>query len=70
MDKLNYMKPRLVQIRDSLRMSRNYRQHEYKDTLLDGSKKLPFSHEFYIMGHMHDLRMWTIAYAPMKHNNL
>lgn len=29
-----------------------------------------FKHSWANMAHMHDLRVWTITYAPMKKNNI
>lgn len=31
---------------------------------------MPFRHDWKTLAHMHDLRLWTIAYAPSYHNNL
>ena len=31
---------------------------------------MPFRHDWAILAHMHDLRVWTLAYAPSRHNNL
>ena len=70
MDKLNYLKNNRTAFRDLCRMSRNYRQATYKDEFLDKGHKMPFSHQWKIMAHMHDLRLWTLAYAPSRHNNL
>ena len=70
MDKLNYLKTNRQAFRDLCRMSRNYRQPEYKDTFLREGEKVPFKHEWRILAHMHDLRLWTLAYAPARKNNL
>ena len=71
MDKLSFLKPGLrVRARNYLKYSNNTRQHEYKDTFLSPGSKLPFAHSWALMGHMHDLRLWTLAYAPSDKNNL
>eukprot|EP00352_Strombidinopsis_acuminata_P006656 CAMPEP_0176356044 /NCGR_PEP_ID=MMETSP0126-20121128/13735_1 /TAXON_ID=141414 ORGANISM="Strombidinopsis acuminatum, Strain SPMC142" /NCGR_SAMPLE_ID=MMETSP0126 /ASSEMBLY_ACC=CAM_ASM_000229 /LENGTH=94 /DNA_ID=CAMNT_0017708969 /DNA_START=121 /DNA_END=405 /DNA_ORIENTATION=- len=31
---------------------------------------MPFKHTWALMAHMHDLRMWTLAYSPSRANNL
>lgn len=53
-----------------MRVNRNYRQAEFKDRFLVPGKKVPFKHDWALMAHMHDLRVWTLAYAPMRINNL
>jgi hypothetical protein len=32
--------------------------------------KAPFRHDWNILAHMHDLRVWTLCYAPQRINNL
>ena len=71
MDKLNYMKSNKLAIRDYYRLSRSYRQADYNDKFLQkGGAKAPFRHDWSILAHMHDLRVWTLAYAPSRLNNL
>ena len=70
MDKLSYLKTRKQSFRDLCRMSRNYKQAEYKDAFLHSGDKVPFKHSWAVMAHMHDLRLWTLAYAPSRHDNL
>ena len=70
MDKLNFLKSNRQAFRDWCRISRSYRQPEYKDKYLQNGRKIPFKHDFNTLAHMHDLRLWTIAYAPQRHNNL
>ena len=44
-----------------------------KDKYVELEKKgqaVPFKHSWAMLSHMHDLRLWTIAYSPSKINNL
>jgi hypothetical protein len=70
MDKLAYLKPARLNWRNWLKASNSHRQHVYEDKFLTDNRKLPFAHQWSLMGHMHDLRVWTIAYAPSNRNNL
>jgi hypothetical protein len=71
MDKLApFLKNQRLALRDTLRISRNYRQASYQDKFLQPGEKVPFKHSWSLMAHMHDLRIWTIAYAPSRLNNL
>lgn len=70
MDKLAFLKNQKLAIRDTLRISKNYRQVAYKDRFLQPGEKVAFKHNWNILAHMHDLRVWTIAYAPSRLNNL
>jgi hypothetical protein len=70
MDKLNFLKSKKQIFRDWTRISRSYRQPEFKDQFLQSGEKLPFSHDWKSLGHMHDLRVWTLAYAPSRLNNI
>ena len=70
MDKLSYLKSTKQNIRDYLRLSRSYRQATYEDRFLKRGEKVPFKHSWALMAHMHDLRVWTVAYAPSRINNL
>lgn len=70
MDKLSYLKSTKQNIRDYLRLSRSYRQSTYEDRFLKKGEKVPFKQSWALMAHMHDLRVWTIAYAPSRINNL
>lgn len=71
MDKLApFLKNQRLALRDTLRISRNYRQATYQDRFLQPGEKVPFKHSWSLMAHMHDLRIWTIAYAPSRLNNL
>lgn len=71
MDKLGpFLKNQRLALRDTLRISRNYKQATYSDRFLQPGEKVPFKHTWSLMAHMHDLRVWTIAYAPSRLNNL
>jgi hypothetical protein len=71
MDKLAYMKSTKQVVRDTTRLSRNYRQATYVDKFLNNPAfKAPFRHDWAVLAHMHDLRVWTLAYAPSRLNNL
>ena len=64
MNKLDFLKTRKQQFRDLCRVSRSYRQPGYIDQFLKDGEKVPFKHSWSMLAHMHDLRLWTIAYAP------
>lgn len=70
MDKLGFLKNRRLALRDMGRLSNNYRQAKYEDKFLQPGEKVPFRHDWSILAHMHDLRVWTLAYAPSRLNNL
>ena len=44
--------------------------HNYKDFWLQPGAKVPFKHTYATLKQMHDLRVWTICYAPSTTNNL
>jgi hypothetical protein len=68
MNKLSYMKSSTQAFREFLRPSRYLYQPKYEDKFLETGPK--FKHTWAQMAHMHDLRLWTIAYAPGKKNNI
>ena len=70
MDKLTYLKTKKQALRDLTKLSRSYRQPEFKDQFLEPGRKIPFRHDWALLAHMHDLRVWTLAYAPSRLNNL
>jgi len=69
MDKLSIFKGRLTNFRNSNRVVNNARQHRFEDQF-QKQKSLPFKHSWSMMAHMHDLRVWTLAYAPSQTGNL
>jgi len=70
MDKVGFLKSARQNIRDYNRLSRSYGQPKFTDKFLKRGHKVPFRHDWAIMAHMHDLRLWTLAYAPSRVNNL
>ncbi len=70
MDKLSYLKSSRQRFNDLIRTSRNYRQPRFTDTYLTPGKKIPFKHDWGMLAHMHDLRLWTLSYAPSRINNI
>jgi hypothetical protein len=70
MNKLDFLKSNKQNVRDLCRLSRNYRQPTFADKFTQVGVKTPFRHDWSLLAHMHDLRVWTIAYAPMRINNL
>ena len=70
MDKLKFLKSNKHIFRDTCRISNSYRQANYVDYFLREGEKAPFRHDWKILAHMHDLRLWTIAYAPQRLNNV
>ena len=67
-DKLNYMKSGTQKFKELCRPSRFYGQPKFEDRFLKAGPK--FKHTWAQMAHMHDLRVWTLAYAPGKKNNI
>ena len=71
MEKLAYLRSNAQNLRNWLRWTNSSRPAKYEDKWLNnGKKSLPFTHNWGLMAHMHDLRVWTIAYAPSDKNNL
>ena len=70
MDKLKIFKSAKTNFRDHTRLSRSYRQAQFEDQLLANHRKAPFEHSWSMLSHMHDLRVWTLAYAPSQKNNM
>ena len=71
MNKLSYLRSPGVNLRYYLKAQPHARQHQYEDAFLrNGKTGLPFTHSWALMGHMHDLRVWTLAYAPSNKGNL
>ena len=70
LQKLGYFKTYTQRARNYLSWSANHRQHVYDDAWLKPGVKIPFTHNFATLKHMHDMRVWTIAYAPSTTNNL
>ena len=72
-NKLNIFKGNLQRARESIKYTNNISQVQFKDKFVEmeeKGQKIPFKHSWGTLCHMHDLRMWTIAYSPGKRNNL
>ena len=70
MDKLSIFRTAGQNFKKNLRMSSHMRQGEYHDRFLQTGEKVPFKHSVALLAHMHDLRVWTLAYSPSRKNNL
>ena len=68
MDKLSYMKAPLQRFREYIRVGKHYHQPKYNDVILKNGPS--FKHSWAQLAHMHDLRVWTLAYAPGKKNHI
>lgn len=69
MDKLNVFKNKRQQFTDLVKYSNSTRQHQFKDQYLrPENKNIEFKQTWANMAHMHDLRVWTLAYGPGKDN--
>ena len=68
MDKLGYMKTSGQRVKEFLRPSKYLYQPKFEDKLLSGGAQ--FKHTWAQMAHMHDLRLWTITYAPGTKGNI
>ena len=67
--KLAYMKTSTQNFKEFLRPSKYLYQPTFEDKFLaNGPPK--FAHTWAQMAHMHDMRLWTIAYAPGKKQNI
>lgn len=73
-DKLTIFKGVRQRFRDHISMNRNYRQAEYVDSYLEQQAKhgtkIPFGMSNAMLGHMMELRMWHVAYAPSQLNKM
>lgn len=70
MNKLSYLKSARQRLRDDVTYSKNIRMHTYEDVLLKEGNKVQFKHSWANLAHMHDLRVWTLAYAPYTTGSL
>ena len=74
MDKLSIFKTARQKFRDHVVINRHYRQAQYQDQYLEAQKrggaKIPFGYNNAMLGHMMELRMWYLAYAPGQENKL
>jgi hypothetical protein len=68
MDKLSYMKSPLRNFREMLRPTKYFVQPKFTDRFVKYG--IAYKHTWAQMGHMHDLRVWTLAYAPATKGNI
>ena len=68
MNKLAYMKGGLQRAKEAVRPTRYMKQKSFEDKML--STGIQFKHPWAQMAHMHDLRVWTLAYAPARKGNV
>ena len=68
MDKLAYMKGGLQRAKEAVRPTRYMKQRSFEDKML--ATGIDFKHTWAQMAHMHDLRVWTLAYAPARKGNV
>ena len=59
----------LANWRSASRLQNNTRAAQFEDKLLK-QKSVEFKHSWAMMAHMHDLRVWTLTYAPSRKNNM
>ena len=72
-NKLAYMKSARQNLRESVSYQNNISMSRFQDRHREIEKKgiaVPFKNSWAMLAHMQDLRLWTIAYAPSKKNNL
>lgn len=67
-DKLNYMKTTGQVMKNFLRPKKYLYQPKFEDKV--AKHGIQFKHSWANMAHMHDLRMWAIAYGPGNKNNI
>ena len=67
-DKLSYMKSGTQRFREVIRPSKYWSQPKFEDKLLKHGPE--FKHSWANMAHMHDLRVWTLCYAPTNKGNI
>ena len=73
MNKLAYLKSGRQNLRESITYKNNIGMSAFKDRHVEAEKlgkAVPFKHDWNLLCHMHDLRLWTIAYAPSKQDNM
>jgi|DEB0MinimDraft_12_1074336.scaffolds.fasta_scaffold23573_5 hypothetical protein len=62
------MKGTVQRASEFVKPSKYLKQPKFEDKLLRIGPQ--FSHSWANMAHMHDLRVWTLTYAPGKKNNI
>ena len=69
LDRHQHLKATSERVRDWFRLWRHQRSPGYRDTSKNG-REYGFRHSAYLLSKMHDLRMWTITFAPNHANPL
>ncbi len=73
MNKLSHLKSATTNARKNVQYVNNIGQSPFNDRLRDLEDKgvrVPFKINWATLCHMHELRLWTITYAPSTKNNL
>ena len=65
--KLNYMKSAPQRLREFVRPAAHLKQPKFEDKLAQHG--VEFNHSWKNLAHMHDLRVWTMTYAPNSLND-
>ena len=68
MDKLSYMKSSSKKFVELVTPSKYLKQPKFVDNHL--KRGIDFKHTWAQLAHMHDLRIWTITYAPSTKDNM
>ena len=63
-NKVGFLKSASLRFRESLRPQQYLKQPTFEDKILKYGTVFKHSHSQ--MAHMHDLRLWAIAYSPSK----
>ena len=73
MSRLSHLKSTRTNLREAVSYQNNIGMEAFKDKKIEGQKagvKIPFKNNWAMLCHMHDLRLWTITYAPSMKNNM
>ena len=73
MNKLSHLKSTKQNLRSSVSYVNNIGQAPFEDKLRkleDKGVRVPFKLSWANLCHMHELRLWTITYAPSQQNNM
>ena len=73
MNKLSHLRSARQNLQRSSSYVNNIGQSPFNDKLRDSEEKglrIPFKINWATLCHMHELRLWTITYAPSSQNNL
>ena len=73
MNKLAYLKSTRQNVREAVSYQNNMGVGQFTDKYVQAEQRgraIPFKHNWNLLCHMHDLRLWTIAHSPGSQNNL